>query len=160
VDEIIAYYRAFNHDNHNRYIKGFPHAKETLAYLKEHDYSVGVVSNKVSATIRMGLQAFDLEQYVDVIVGAEDIEHPKPNPQGLLLACQKLYHNHDDVIYVGDSPGDIKACKNMAAFSVGAAFDEQRTQQLIAEKPCKIIHDLYELVDLVKEDREWSDNTI
>lgn len=160
IDEIIAYYRAFNHENHDRYIKQFPHAQETLQYLKEHDYSVGVVSNKVSATIRMGLAAFGLEPYVDVIVGAEDIEAPKPNPQGLLLACQKLYHNHDDVIYVGDSPSDVLACKNMAAFSVGAAFDPQREIQLKASKPCVIIHGLAEIIDIVKEDREWSDNTI
>lgn len=160
VDEIIAYYRAYNHEYHDRYIKEFPHAKETLMYLKEHGYSVGVVSNKVGATIRMGLAAFDLEQYVDVIVGAEDIEAPKPDPQGLLLACQKLYHNHDDLIYVGDSPSDIKACKNMAAFSVGAAFDEKREAKLKAAKPCVIIRDLFEIIDLVKEDREWSDNTI
>lgn len=160
IDEIIAYYRAFNHENHDRYIHAIPHAKETLQYLKEHDYSVGVVSNKVTATIRMGLAAFDLEPYVDVIVGAEDIEAAKPSPQGLLLACQKLYHNHDDVIYVGDSPSDIQACKNMAAFSIGAAFDEKRKERLKAEKPCRIIHDLAEIIDIVKEDREWSDNTI
>ena len=48
----------------------------------------------------------------------------------------------------------------MAAFSVGAAFDEKREAKLKAAKPCVIIRDLFEIVDLVKEDREWSDNTI
>lgn len=160
VDELIAYYRAYNHEHHNEYIKGFPGAKETLKYLKDNGYSVGVVSNKVDTTVQMGLAAFGLESYVDVIVGAEDLEHPKPDPEGLLLACQKLYHNHDDVIYVGDSPSDIETCKNMGAFSVAAAFDKEREAALLKAKPCKVIHQLTEIIDLVKEDHEWSDNTI
>ncbi len=160
VDELIAYYRSYNHEHHNEYIKGFPGAKETLKYLKDNDYSVGIVSNKVETTVRMGLTAFGLEQYVDVIVGAEELERPKPDPQGLLLACQRLYHNHDDVIYVGDSPSDIEACKNMGAFSVAAAFDKDREAALLDAKPCKVIHQLTEIIDLVKEDHEWSDNTI
>ena len=160
IDEIIAYYRAFNHENHNLYVRGFAGAKETLAYLKENGYQVGVVSNKVEHTIKMGLEAFHLDPYIDVIVGAQDIEHPKPNPEGLLLACAKLYHNHDEVSYVGDSPSDIIACRNMAAFSVAAAFDPMREKALVAAKPCRTIHNLIEIIDLVKEDLEWSDNTI
>ena len=78
----------------------------------------------------------------------------------MLLACAKLYHNHDDVIYVGDSPSDIIACRNMAAFSVAAAFDPMREKALVAAKPCRTIHNLIEIIDLVKEDLEWSDNTI
>lgn len=160
IAEIIAYYRDFNHEHHDEYIKEFAGAKETLSYLKEQGYPIGVVSNKVAHTVTMGLRAFGLESLVEVIIGAEDIEHPKPSPEGLLLACEKLYHNHDDVIYVGDSPSDIIACKNMAAFSVAAAFDPMREDTLLATKPCAVIHSLTEIIDLVKEDREWSDNTI
>lgn len=160
LDEIIAYYRAFNHEHHDEYVKEFPGAKETLAYLKENGYAIGVVSNKFIPTVTMGLRRFDLEQYVEVIVGAGDIKHPKPSPEGLLLACKKLYHNHDDVIYVGDSPSDILACKNMAAYSVAAAFDPNREKELLDSKPCSVIHTLTELITILKEDREWSDNTI
>jgi phosphatidylglycerol:prolipoprotein diacylglycerol transferase len=108
----------------------------------------------------MGLDKCGLTSYFDVIIGADDFEKPKPNPEGLLMACQKLYHNHDDVVYVGDSASDIVACKRMGAYSVAAAFDPKREKKLAAEKPCKIIHNMRELMDLMKEDREWSDNMI
>lgn len=160
IAEVIAYYRAFNHEHHDEYLKVFKGAKETLADLKEQGYSIAVVSNKVEETIRMGLQAGGLDPYVEVIIGAEDVIHPKPSPEGLLLACKQLYHNHDDVIYVGDSPSDIATCKQMAAYSVAAAFDQEREQALLASKPCSIIHQLSEIIDLIKEDHEWSDNTI
>lgn len=160
IEEIIAYYCDFNHEHHDAYIKEFPHAKTTLKTLKEMGYTVGIVSNKVEQTVKMGLDAFGLTPYVDGIVGAEDVKEPKPSAEGLLIACEKLYHNHDDVIYIGDSVSDIEACKNMAAFSIAAAFDAQREEALQTSKPCVIIHDLQEILDIVKEEREWSDVTI
>lgn len=160
IDELISYYRSYNHEHHDELVKSFDGAKETLQYLKDNGYPLAVVSNKIIPTVQMGLKAFDLDSYFDVLVGAEDIEHPKPSAEGLLMACQRLYHNHDDVIYVGDSASDIQACKNMCAFSIAAAFDAEREEALRKEKPCRIIHNLKEIIDIVKEDLEWSDNTI
>lgn len=159
-DEMIAYYRDYNHKHHDELIKEYPGAKETLAWLKDNGYDVGVVSNKVEKTVRMGLKTFGLESYVQVVVGAEGVDQPKPSPEGLLIACEKMYHGHDDIIYIGDSPSDIKTCKNMGAFSIAAAFDKSRASALEKEKPCAIIHRLSEVIDIVKEDREWSDVTI
>lgn len=160
IEEIIAYYRAHNHKYHNDYVKEIDGVKETLQFLKDQGFPLAVVSNKVRHTIEMGLDKCGLSSYFDVIVGADDFERPKPNPEGLLLACQRLYHNHDDVVYVGDSATDIIACKRMGAYSVAAVFDEKRESSLAAEKPCKIIHNMRELIDVMKEDHEWSDNTI
>ena len=160
VEEIIAYYRAFNHEHHDAYIKEFPHALDVLKALKEMGYTIGIVSNKVEHTVMMGLEAFGLQSYIDGVIGAEDVQVAKPSAEGLLKACEKMYHNHDDVIYVGDSVSDIEACKNMGAFSIAAAFDPLREEALRASKPCVMIHDLAEIIDIVKEEREWSDVTI
>ena len=160
VDEIIAYYRAFNHAHHDEYVTEIPHVKETLAYLKEHDYPLAVMSNKLSDIVKMGLAQFDLEAYFEVILGGEEISEPKPSPVGILEACEKLHVPHDDVIYIGDSPTDIQACKKMAAYSVAFVYEEVRAEEMKAEKPCAIIHDMTEIINLVKEDHEWSDVTI
>ena len=61
IDEIIAYYREFNHAHHDEYVKEVPHVKETLQYLKENGYPLAVMSNKLSDIVRMGLQRFKLE---------------------------------------------------------------------------------------------------
>lgn len=134
--------------------------KETLAYLKEHDYPLAVMSNKLLDIVKMGLAQFDLEAYFEVILGGEEISEPKPSPVGILEACEKLHVPHDDVIYIGDSPTDIQACKKMAAYSVAFVYEEVRAEEMKAEKPCAIIHDMTEIINLVKEDHEWSDVTI
>lgn len=160
VDEIIACYRAYNHEHHDEFVKPIPHVKETLEYLKENDYPLAVMSNKLQDIVRMGLKQFDLESYFEIILGGADVERPKPDSIGILTACEQLHVPHDDVVYVGDAPTDIEACKKMGAFSVAFVYEESRAQEMQLCKPCAIIRDMSDLITIIKEDHEWSDVTI
>lgn len=160
IDEIIAYYRSYNHTHHDEFVKPIPHVKETLQWLKENDYSIAVMSNKLVDIVRMGLKQFDMEQFFEVILGGEDIEKPKPAPIGIMTACDKLHCPYDDVIYVGDAPTDIQACKHMGAYSVAFIYEDSRAEEMQNENPCAIIKDMEELISILKEDHEWSDVTI
>ena len=48
----------------------------------------------------------------------------------------------------------------MDAYSVAVAHDRTREEQLRQAKPCRLIHDLQELISVVKEEHEWNDITI
>lgn len=159
-EELIIEYRKHNHEFHNQYVKAFDGAKETLDYLKDNGYLLGIVSNKKRETITHGLEFTNLTSYFEVIVDCEDVEHPKPSPEALLKACELLYHDHDDMIYVGDSVSDIEACKAMGGFSIAVCFDKSKEERMKATKPCRCISQLTDIIAIVKEDLEWSDNTI
>lgn len=160
IDEIIAYYRAFNHEHHDDYVREIPHVKETLAYLKHEGYDMAVMSNKLKSVVEMGLRSARIDEYFPVVLGCEDVDKPKPDPSGILKAASLLPRSHDDLIYVGDSKTDIEAAKNMGAFSVAFVLEENRAKEMQNAKPCVIIHDMQELKALLKEDHEWSDATI
>ncbi len=158
-DELIAEYRKFNLAHHDEYVKPFYGVEEVLKTLKEEDYDIGVVSNKTVQTVTHGLEYCGLKDYFPVIVGCEQLNKVKPDPEGLIKACAELYRSIDNVVYVGDSVGDIKTCKNMSAFSVAASFDKTRREELQAAKPCALITSMPQLLDILKEDHEWSDFT-
>ena len=160
VDEVVQVYREFNHAKHDMYIKALPHAKELLAYLKAEGYEIAVVSNKFKALLNQGLEKSGLLSYFDVVVGGDEIKHTKPNPEGLLKACELLQVPHDSLIYVGDSGIDVKTAKNMGAYSIAYISDSKREQALKATKPCNIIYDLMEIKDIIEEDREWNEFVI
>ena len=160
LDEVIAYYRAFNNEHHDEYVRLYDGAYETVKQLKEMDYDIGVVSNKVTPTVMKGLEFANMKEFFSVVISCEEMEAPKPDPKGLIEACGKLYRGIDNLIYVGDSPTDIQTCKNMSAFSVAVLFDEARQQQLLDKKPCAVIHEFPQLLELLQEDREWSDFSV
>lgn len=161
-EEVIAYYREWELDptHQKKYIKETPHVKETLQYLCDHHYDLGIVSNRRQDSVVKVLERFELLPYVEVIVGSEDVEKPKPHSMGLLKACELLHRSHDDIVYIGDTPSDIKTCKHMGAFSVAFIPEDARANEMIKEKPCVYITNMKELIGIVKEEREWSDVTI
>lgn len=68
-----------------------------------------------------------------------------------------MNHTQDECIYIGDTPTDVLAAKNAGIYSIGYIFDEDRKQALIDSKPNKIIKDLIEVLDILKEDnKSWT----
>ena len=160
LEEVIRVYRAFNKEHHDAYVTVMDGAHKTLAYLSEHGYDIGVVSNKQAETVQHGLVFCGLHSFVKVVVDSTMVKQPKPDPEGILKACEMLYRSHDDMIYVGDSVTDIQATKRVAGFSIAVLFDPTREEELRKAKPMRCIYHLEEIIELVKEDLEWSDNTI
>ncbi len=158
-ETLIEEYRKFNIAHHDDYVKPFDGVADTLKSLKAEDYDLGVVSNKTAQTVKHGLEHCGLLDYFPVIIGCEQLEKVKPDPEGLIKACEQLHRSIDNVVYVGDSVGDVKTCKNMSAFSVAASFDEVRRADWLAAKPCAVITAMPQLLTILKEDREWSDFT-
>lgn len=157
IDEIIAYYRTYNHEHHDELVQEFPHVRTTLTYLKEAGYPMAVMSNKLGDTVKMGLRRFGYDQFFDVVLGSEEIEEPKPSPSGILKACELLGVGCDDVIYIGDAVTDVEACKRMAAFSVAFVPEQEKAEKMRKMNPCVMISDMQELIEVVKEEHEWND---
>lgn len=99
-----------------------------------------------------------MTHYFDVIIAENHVQNSKPDPEGILMACQKLGVGHDSLIYVGDAVSDIQAGKNAGAFTVAYLSMPERRQAMMDEKPNRAIDDLIELVEIVKEDHSWTHN--
>ncbi|MCF0106387.1 MAG: prolipoprotein diacylglyceryl transferase [Holdemanella sp.] len=160
VESVIETYQKINLAIHDEMLEPMPHAKEMLEELKEQGFLMAIVSNKRIGVVLKGLNHLNLNPYFDAVLGKEDLPRPKPYPDGLIAACNRLNVGRDNCIYVGDNKADVIAAKNMAAYSIGYSNDEVQLDNLRKQKPCRVIEDLYELVDICKEERSWSDNSI
>ena len=107
IDEMIEYYREYNKEHHNEFVKAFEGARTTLRTLHYRGYIICVVSSKIKEMVEYGLSSFGLLEYVDYIIG-EGETIPKPNPEGILLAMDHFKHAKNG-LYIGDNPSDILA---------------------------------------------------
>jgi len=160
VDRIIERYQTINRQLHDKLLKPIDHAKETVKWLHDQGYKIAVVSNKRHAMVEKGLKTSALYPYFEVIMGKEDLPKPKPSASGLIEATVLLHTGHDNTIYVGDNAADVMAAKDMAAYSIGFSNDAKQIEKLEEAKPCRIIKDLSELKEIVKEEQSWSDKSI
>ena len=151
-EEVVAYVKAYK--EHYRTIHTqktilLPRAKEAIeeAYVYAR---LGIVTTKTSEYSRVLLEHFDLMKYFDVLIGREDVEHPKPHPEPVFKALAQLKHRSGKIAYfVGDTCADMGAAEEADIASVGVLCGYMSKEQL---SKCAdfIKNDSYEAVQFIK----------
>ncbi|MCS7459248.1 pyrophosphatase PpaX [Paenibacillus doosanensis] len=148
VDDLVQKYRKYNIENHDRLVKEFPHVKETLGVLHKAGIKLGVVTSKVGVTTEMGLKLTGMYDYFSAIVTVDDVERPKPDPEGIRKALRALGSDPAGALMVGDSHYDIEAAHNAGIPSVGVAWSMKGVEYLRNYRPTYIIDDIRELLPI------------
>lgn len=94
-------------------------AENILKKLRENRIKIAVVTNTYGKTAAVMLRNKHLSGNIDVLVGGDNVRNPKPNPEGLFLACRKLKVNKNEAIYVGDAESDLITARRAKIRFVG-----------------------------------------
>jgi len=87
----------------------FPGVRELVQWCCEEQVKIAIVSTKSTQRIKQILEKADLLKHFGLIVGSDDVDKLKPDPEGLLKALSILKLEKQQVVYVGDSVIDAKA---------------------------------------------------
>lgn len=109
-------YKAFQETSRELYlpyVKAFDNEIEILKKLREAGYLLGVVTNKGAPLTKYSLEICHIEDLFDVVISADDVASPKPQPLGIFKAMEKLgMIDKKDVLYVGDNDIDYVTATN------------------------------------------------
>ena len=89
----------------------FENVHNVIHLLKNHGFTLGIVSTKFRYRIESILARDNLLHYFDIIIGGEDVNTHKPDPESLLLAINILKLSPSQVLYIGDSITDAETAK-------------------------------------------------
>jgi phosphoglycolate phosphatase len=143
--EDVAAYRAHHPSVLHSGTRLMPGAAEALRALHERGLRLGVCSNKPVDFARDLLGFLGVAAYVDVVLGPEDVARPKPAPDMLQAALQRLGVDKDEALYVGDMTVDVQAARaaGMRVWIVPTGSDEP--QAVARAGPDRVLADLFEL---------------
>lgn len=151
ADEMTAEYRTWNHAHHDELVKEYDGVLPALVQLKELDLRMAIVSTKMRKTIKRGLEIMNASQFFEVIVGIDDVQNVKPDPEPINLALSQLGLKKDEVIMIGDNYHDILAGKNAGVKTAGVAWAIKGEEFLKSFDPNYMLKTLSDLVEIVKE---------
>jgi pyrophosphatase PpaX len=115
--EAVRHYEAL----HGAMCEGvYDGVREMLDALRAADHVLGIVTGKGRAAWAVTEREVGLGDFA-VVVTDDDVHAPKPDPAGLLAAAEALGAAPAEVVYLGDSAGDLEAGRN-AGMRVGAAL--------------------------------------
>lgn len=76
---------------------------EVIDHLHAKGINLGIVSTKRRHRLLQIMDKFEIGHFFDVVVGGDEVENPKPDPEALSRAIELLGTMEKDVVYVGDS---------------------------------------------------------
>ena len=82
----------------------------------------GVVTNKLSRFAHPLMEKMAFNPAADIIITPDDVTHPKPHPESLLLACNRLNCPPDRTVFIGDHRRDIEAGNAAGCATIAAAY--------------------------------------
>ncbi|WP_025681437.1 pyrophosphatase PpaX [Paenibacillus massiliensis] len=154
VADYVRQYRAYNLLHHDNMVRPFPHVEEVIKSLHEMGIQMGVVTTKIRPSSYRVLDLFGLTSYMGTIVTVDDVEHPKPHAEPVLKAVSALNADPARTLMVGDSSFDIQAAHAAGVLSAGVAWSLKGEETLLSYKPHYMLHDMRDLLKLVKQGSE------
>lgn len=115
---------------------------DTLTHLSNHGCLLSVATNAPSIFAKRMLTHLGIAEYFSCIIGADNVEQPKPNPQMIEVILD--YHGYDaysdQAWMIGDNSKDMQAAKSANVGTIFAAwgFSDRGEGDYIAYTPLEI----------------------
>ena len=150
VDELIEVYREHNDPLHET-LEAFDGMMDVLPRLRSQGRRLGIVTAKRHRTVALAFARFPwLAEQFEVVIGHDDTERHKPDPEPVLAALERLGAGPAEAAYVGDSPFDIQAGKGAGTFAVAVGWGGIHSDEtLLAEEPDAFVRAPEELLDVL-----------
>ena len=100
----------------------FPGMETLLEKIESKGLNWGIVTNKPAWLTDPLVAQLDLTQRAISIISGDTIEHSKPHPAPMLLACEQAGSEAHECLYIGDAERDIIAGKNAGMKTLVALF--------------------------------------
>ena len=145
VAALLERYRAYQDIHHDRLTRCYDDVPAVLAHLAKRSHALAVVTSKASSIAHRSLGHVGLDHYFDVVIGFDDTDRHKPDPEPVLAALRRLNFPADRAAFVGDSPHDIHAGNAAGVLTVAALWGPFDRETLADARPNHFIGCLADL---------------
>ncbi|MBW4597761.1 MAG: HAD family hydrolase [Brasilonema angustatum HA4187-MV1] len=117
----------------------FPGVKDGLTAFLDQGFLLAVATSKFQASAEALLQAAGLHGYFSIVVGADQVAQPKPNPESGYLIMEKLGVQAEQTVMVGDTTHDMLMAKAAGINSLAVTYGVHNLEKLKSSYPTWIV---------------------
>jgi len=142
MDELCKFYE----EHHAALASLYEGIDDALRYLKDHGVKLAVFTGKGRRTTAITLQALKISQYFDLIVTGNDVTNHKPSPEGIRKVMEAFSLSPEEVLMVGDSPGDIKASRAAGVRIALVLWDSHDRERVLNAETDLVFHEVRDML--------------
>ena len=110
----------------------YPGIPELIEGLLNSDIAISILSNKADDATQQIVAKLLSRWPFRVVLGAKAGIPPKPDPTAALLIAKMLEKSPQEIIFLGDSSGDMQTAEASGMYGVGALWGFRPADELIA----------------------------
>jgi HAD superfamily hydrolase (TIGR01509 family) len=118
-----------------QYARPYSGIRTLISGLRKAGINVGIFTGSDATMTRTTLEKTGLRNMFSVVVTADDVAEPKPDPEGLVRAIAMMTTAVNRTVYFGDEVHDIEASKRAGALSAAALWGFGDAKQLKSQQP-------------------------
>ncbi len=145
VQALVARYRKFWNEHHDRMTRCFPGVLETVSALSAAGHPMGIVTAKTEHGALRSLRLTGLLPFLGAVVCADSCARCKPHPEPVLLALQRLGAPAERAVMLGDSVHDLVAARAAGVAPLAAGWGAVSSGELLAAGALRVLRDIREL---------------
>jgi pyrophosphatase PpaX len=121
IEAMVATYREYNLAHHDALVRPYDGVVQAVLALRDQGKTLGLVTSKMRSGAVRGLRTAGIEDAFQVIVGSDEVTHPKPHPEPVLIALERLGAAPESAVFIGDSRHDLE-CGRAAGVKTAAVL--------------------------------------
>lgn len=133
IRAMVDTYRTYNLAHHDALVRPYDGVVAEVRRLRAGGKVLGLVTSKMRGGALKGLRLAGIEDAFTVVVGSDDVTNPKPHPEPVLIALERLDRAPGEAVFIGDSRHDLE-CGRAAGVATAAVlwgpFDRAHLQDL------------------------------
>jgi pyrophosphatase PpaX len=135
LEEMLASFEEHYYATHHQHLIAYDGVEELLSHLQAQGARVGIVSLKPRRAGDLELDIIGLRRLIGLAVWGDDVENPKPEPDGVLRAMADLGADARSTLVIGDSPADIKMGQAAGTQTAAAMWGGSSRERLLDALP-------------------------
>lgn len=142
-------FKQYYGEHSNDATRAYDGITELLQELKNRDYALAIVSNKIDSAVQ-DLNSKYFPQ-VDVAIGDRENLERKPHPDSVNLALKELGKTKKEAVYVGDSDVDLATAKNAGLPCISVLWGFRDRDFLIEHGAGTFVEKPMEIIDILAQ---------
>jgi pyrophosphatase PpaX len=151
IEDVLASYREYQVGRFKDEVTLYDKVPQTLEYLKNRGIKMGIVTSRLKKSTIESLTNFNIMQYFDSVVAAEDVENHKPNKEPLMKALSELGSSTEETLYVGDSKFDMECAINAEVIPVLVGWQTTSKDLADSYRIKHVLDNMWDITDIIKK---------
>lgn len=150
LEQLVMTYRDYNIANHDRMVTAYAGVGDALRTIKAAGRKTGLVTSKNREGAIRGLRLAGFEEYLDILVCADEVTNPKPHREPVDRAVALLEADPGTTVYVGDSIHDMISGRSAGVRIAAVLWGPFGREQLAPGQPDWWLERPEDLLDLLQ----------